>query len=58
MPTPEEQALQKRNSNAVALVLTLIGVLFLIFSLSLGWEALSYIKKEKNIFQYFRLRKN
>jgi hypothetical protein len=49
MPTPEEQALQKRNSNAVALVLTLIGVLFLIFSLSLGWEALSYIKKEKNI---------
>jgi len=49
VPTPQEQTLQKRNSNAVALLLSLIGVLFLGLSLSLGWEALSYIKKEKNI---------
>jgi hypothetical protein len=49
MPTPQEQVLQKRNSNAVTLLLSLIGVLFLVFSLSLGGEALSYNNKEKNI---------
>lgn len=49
MSAANEKVLQKRNSNALTLLLSLIGVLFLGLTLSSGMEVLSHNRKEKNI---------